>query len=107
MYGAIAMSRDKVLITVTYGNIGEANILNLVYLIMAELKKLNIEPILYQVYQPGSRLRLAVNGVEIDTNGDIIEEAVSTALETLSVSNFVENKQLLIGYIAASKTYQR
>ncbi len=98
------MTEDRVLITITYGNIEDAYILETLYHIESELRKIGIEPIILQVYMPGSKLRISVNGIELKLDENLLENVISTAIEALSLNNYVENKQYIKGRIAAAKT---
>ncbi len=101
--GDSGMPRDRVLITITYGSIEEAFILETLYHVEEELRKIGIEPIVLQVYIPGSRLRISVNGIELEISPDLVENILSTAIETLSMNNYIENKWFIHGKIAAAK----
>lgn len=99
------MARERVYISITYGSIDDAHLLNAVYVAMAKLKKLRIEPILMQVYMPGSKPRVSVNGVEVSIRADLADAIVSIALETLAQESFVRNKHYIEGRLAAAKQY--
>ncbi len=98
------MAKDRVLITITYGKMEDAYILETLYHIESELKKIGIEPIILQVYMPGSKLRISVNGIELKLDENFLENIISTAIEVLSLNNYVENKQYIKGRIAAAKS---
>lgn len=98
------MSRDRILITITYGRMEDAYILKTLYYIEKELRKINIEPVILQVYIPGSKLRISVNGIELKLDDNLLENIISTAIEVLSLNNYIENKQYIRGKIAAAKS---
>lgn len=81
----------RVLITIVYGLIFDANVINAVYAAAYDLRKLGLEPVIVQVYNPGSKLRISVNGVYLNVDEDLIQKIVSTALETTSHEEVVDN----------------
>ncbi len=96
------MTSDRVFITVSYGRVDDAHVLNAVYIAASKLRKLRIEPVIMQVYTPGARLSIAVNGVELRVDEKLVENIVSTALETLSNELFVRDKVFIEGGFAAA-----
>ena len=99
------MTRDRILITITYGSIEDAYILETLYHIESELRKIGIEPTVLQVYMPGSKLRISVNGIELKLDENLLENIITTAIEALSLDNYVENRQYIKGRIAAAKDH--
>ena len=68
------MPYSKVIISIAYGKVDDAHVLNAVYIAVSKLKKLRIEPVIVQYYTPGLKLRVAVNGIELKVDEEFIEE---------------------------------
>ncbi len=81
----------RVWITIVYGEIFDANVINAVFAAAHDLRKLGLEPVIVQVYNPGSRLRISVNGVYLNVDENLVDEIVSTALETASYEEVLDN----------------
>ncbi|MCD6488596.1 MAG: hypothetical protein J7K21_05160 [Desulfurococcales archaeon] len=96
------MGKPVVWITVSYGDIEDAYILNAVYIAMKELRKMGIEPVLTQLYHPGIRPKITVNGLDLRIDHDLPENIVSTALEILTTIMVNDNRSIIEGRIAGA-----
>ncbi len=96
------MPYSKVIISIAYGKVDDAHVLNAVYIAVSKLKKLRIEPVIVQYYTPGLKLRIAVNGIELKVDEKLVDNIVSTALETVSNDLFNRDRVFVEGGFAAA-----
>ncbi len=92
----------RVYITITYGTIEDAVVLNAVEVAAEKLRKEGVEPSIVQVYMPGSRLRISVNGVELEADEELVDRIIDTVYEALIEEDIAGNRSTLTGYAAAA-----
>jgi len=92
-------------ITVTYGSSIDAIVLNAVMVAASELGKDGIEPRILQVYQPGAKLKVSVNGVEIDIDENLHEKIIETAYASLIEEDYTDHRDFLVDAVAAATSW--
>ncbi|NPA99231.1 MAG: hypothetical protein GXO43_07615 [Crenarchaeota archaeon] len=99
------MAKAVVNITVTYGSSIDAIVLNAVMVAASELGKDGIEPRILQVYQPGAKLKVSVNGVEIDIDENLHEKIIETAYASLIEEDYTDHRDFLVDAVAAATSW--
>ncbi len=99
------MPKAVVNITITYGSTVDAVVLNAVIVAASELRKDGIESRILQVYQPGTKLKISVNGLEIDITKNLHEKIIETAYASLIEEDYFDHKDFLIDAVAAATTW--
>jgi len=93
--------KKPVWITLIYGDVEETKVFKDLFNALNDLRKLGLEPVIVQVFVPGSKLRINVNGVELSIDEKLAENIVSVALDTTISEDVIENYGFL-KYVAAS-----
>ena len=99
------MPKAVVNITITYGSSIDAIVLNAVMVAASKLGKDGIEPRILQVYQPGAKLEVSVNGLEVDIDENLYEKIIETAYASLIEEDYSNNKDFLIDAVAAATAW--
>ena len=99
------MPKAVVNITVTYGSSIDAIVLNAVMVAASELGKDGIESRILQVYQPGAKLKISVNGVDVDIDENLYEKIIETAYASLIEEDYSDHKDFLVDAVAAATSW--
>ncbi len=99
------MPKAVVNITITYGSSIDAIVLNAVMVAASELGKDGIESRILQVYQPGAKLKISVNGLEVDVDENLYEKIIETAYASLIEEDYSDHKDFLIDAVAAATSW--
>lgn len=95
----------RVYITITYGSIEDALVLGAVAEAAKKLRRDGITPDIIQIYMPGTKLRISVNGAELTPDEKLIEKILEKAYEYLVETTATETSKE-IGYAAAATEKQ-